>query len=35
EKLPSYMIPKNFIKLEKFKLKQNEKIERKVLKKIV
>lgn len=31
EKLPSYMIPKNFIKLDNFKLNQNGKIDRKVL----
>ncbi|EIN6715578.1 AMP-binding protein [Campylobacter coli] len=35
EKLPSYMIPKNFIKLDKFKLNQNGKIDRKVLKELV
>ncbi|WP_161565221.1 D-alanine--poly(phosphoribitol) ligase, partial [Campylobacter jejuni] len=29
--LPSYMIPKNFIKIEKFKLNQNGKIDRKAL----
>lgn len=31
EKLPSYMIPKIFIKLDKFQLNQNGKINRKVL----
>lgn len=31
EKLPSYMIPKNFIKLDNFKLNQNGKIDRKIL----
>ncbi|EAH6337014.1 amino acid adenylation protein, partial [Campylobacter jejuni] len=31
DKLPSYMIPKNFIKIEKFKLNQNSKIDRKAL----
>ncbi|HGA2063844.1 TPA: hypothetical protein ACIKZV_001359, partial [Campylobacter jejuni] len=31
----SYMIPKNFIKLDKFKLNQNGKIDRKVLKELV
>lgn len=35
DKLPSYMIPKNFIKLDKFKLNQNGKIDRKVLKELV
>ncbi|EAJ2631679.1 amino acid adenylation domain-containing protein [Campylobacter coli] len=35
DKLPSYMIPKNFIKIEKFKLNQNGKIDRKVLKELV
>ncbi|EPF0290305.1 AMP-binding enzyme, partial [Campylobacter jejuni] len=28
DKLPSYMIPKNFIKIDKFKLNQNGKIDR-------
>ncbi|EOI8459694.1 amino acid adenylation protein, partial [Campylobacter jejuni] len=31
DKLPSYMIPKNFIKIDKFKLNQNGKIDRKIL----
>ncbi|EAK5229715.1 D-alanine--poly(phosphoribitol) ligase, partial [Campylobacter jejuni] len=35
DKLPSYMIPKNFIKIDKFKLNQNGKIDRKVLKELV
>ncbi|EKL3082370.1 AMP-binding protein [Campylobacter coli] len=35
DKSPSYMIPKNFIKLDKFKLNQNGKIDRKVLKELV
>ncbi|OEW74887.1 amino acid adenylation protein [Campylobacter sp. BCW_4332] len=35
DKLPSYMIPKNFIKINKFKLNQNGKIDRKVLKELV
>ncbi|WP_257408484.1 hypothetical protein, partial [Campylobacter jejuni] len=34
-KLPSYMIPKNFIKLDKCKRNQNGKIDRKVLKELV
>ncbi|WP_161565810.1 D-alanine--poly(phosphoribitol) ligase, partial [Campylobacter jejuni] len=32
---PSYMIPKNFIKIEKFKLNQNGKIDRKVLHELI
>ncbi|HEF2147660.1 TPA: AMP-binding protein, partial [Campylobacter coli] len=35
EKLPGYMIPKNFIKLDSFKLNQNGKIDRKVLSEII
>ncbi|EAK2629160.1 amino acid adenylation domain-containing protein [Campylobacter coli] len=35
EKLPGYMIPKNFIKLDSFKLNQNGKIDRKVLGEII
>ncbi|EOU3288641.1 AMP-binding protein [Campylobacter jejuni] len=35
DKLPSYMIPKNFIKIEKFKLNQNSKIDRKALHELI
>ncbi|EDO8477585.1 amino acid adenylation protein, partial [Campylobacter jejuni] len=35
DKLLSYMIPKNFIKIDKFKLNQNGKIDRKALKELV
>ncbi|EDP5231050.1 amino acid adenylation domain-containing protein [Campylobacter jejuni] len=35
DKLPSYMIPKNFIKLDKFKLNQNSKIDRKALHELI
>ncbi|MFK0405627.1 hypothetical protein ACISMV_09165, partial [Campylobacter jejuni] len=31
----SYMIPKNFIKIEKFKLNQNSKIDRKALHELI
>ncbi|EAH8452573.1 amino acid adenylation protein [Campylobacter coli] len=35
DKLPSYMIPKHFIKIEKFKLNQNSKIDRKALHELI
>ncbi len=35
EKLPGYMIPKNFIKLDSFKLNQNGKIDRKALNELI
>ncbi|MCE7093769.1 AMP-binding protein [Campylobacter coli] len=35
DKLPSYMIPKHFIKIEKFKLNQNNKIDRKALHELI
>ncbi|ELN3728704.1 AMP-binding protein [Campylobacter jejuni] len=35
DKLPSYMIPKHFVKIEKFKLNQNSKIDRKALHELI
>ncbi|EIJ3168328.1 AMP-binding protein [Campylobacter coli] len=35
DKLPSYMIPKHFIKIKKFKLNQNSKIDRKALHELI